>query len=477
MKKIQKEMLLVSQNKDHFAIILCGGSGTRLWPHSRASKPKQFLSFNNDKTLFQKTIIRVSHFFQEENIFIVTNKRFYFETKGQLADLEIKNIHIISEPDSKNTLPAISYGVREINKICKNAIIGVFSSDHEIDDVQAFVEVCQKAILPADNDNLVVFGIDPNEPNIGYGYINPGTPYSNSSENIFTVKSFVEKPNQSSAHEYVRNGYLWNSGMFMFNSKMFLKVLQNYQSKIYDNIIASDDSYFDFNYSKVPNLSIDYGLLEYIDNIVVIKAEFKWTDMGSWNSIHDFLNIENNNLPVTRGNVISTDVTNSLIFSNDHLIAAYGLTDLIIVHDLDATLICHKTKANDLKTFIESIKKKNSNYILNHPVMNRPWGSYRVLYEGKNFKIKSILVNPHQKLSLQLHHFRNEHWVVIKGKANVTINDNVFVLSENESTYVQKNDKHRLENNTNEYLEIIEVSIGSKVIEDDIVRFEDDYGR
>lgn len=464
------------QNKNHFAIILCGGSGTRLWPYSRASKPKQFLSFDGDKTLFQKTILRVRKFFKDGNIYIVTNEKFYFETKGQLSDLNINNICIIREPESKNTLPAISYGVREINKVSKNAIIGVFSSDHEIDNNECFVESCQNAISPVKDDMFVVFGIQPADANIGYGYIKPGDKYSTNPNNVFSVLNFVEKPDESTAKKYVKKGYLWNSGMFMFNAKMFLKALQTHQNDIYENIIDSDEDLINLNYSKVPDLSIDYGLLEFINNIVVVKAKYKWTDLGSWNSIHSYLNNNNNDLHI-KGNVVSSDVNNSLIFSNDHLVAAYGISDLIIVHDLDATLICHKTKANELKPFVELIKKKNINYISSHPLVNRPWGSYRVLYEGENFKIKSIVVNPHQKLSLQLHHFRNEHWVVIKGIANVTINDKEFVLSENESTYVQKNDKHRLANNSNKYLEIIEVSIGTEVSEDDIVRFDDDYGR
>lgn len=467
---------MLTQNKDHFAIILCGGSGTRLWPYSRASKPKQFLSFDGDKTLFQKTVLRVSKFFKEENIFIVTNEKFYFETKGQLADLNINHINIIREPESKNTLPAISYGVREINKISDNAIIGVFSSDHEIGDDQRFVESCQNAVSPVENDKFVVFGIQPTEPNIGYGYINPGEAYLANSDNIFSVSSFVEKPDEPKAKKYLDQGYLWNSGMFMFNATMFLNALQKYQNVIYENIIYSDEDLINLNYSKVNDLSIDYGLLEYIDNIVVVKVNFQWTDLGSWNSIHSYLNDNKNDLYI-KGNVVADNVTNSLIMSNDHLIAAYGLQDLIIVHDLDSTLICHKSKANDLKPFVELIKKNNSKFVTDHPVVNRPWGSYKVLHEGENFKIKSIVVKPRQKLSLQLHNFRNEHWVVIKGTATVTNGHRVFDLFENESTYIEMKTKHRLTNKTNSSIEIIEVSLGEKVVEDDIVRFDDDYLR
>ncbi|MDC0626767.1 mannose-1-phosphate guanylyltransferase/mannose-6-phosphate isomerase [Methylophilaceae bacterium] len=467
----------MSQDKNHFAIILCGGSGTRLWPYSRASKPKQFLTFDGDKTLFQKTVLRVSKFFKNENIFIVTNEKFYFETKGQLSDLDINDINIIREPESKNTLPAISYGVREINKVSDNAIIGVFSSDHEIDDDQCFVESCQNALPPVENDKFVVFGIQPTEPNIGYGYINPGEAYLANSDNIFIVSNFVEKPDESTAKKYLDQGYLWNSGMFMFNATMFINALKTYQKDIYENIVESDEELIKPNFSKVPNLSIDYGLLEFMNNVVVVKVKYNWTDLGSWNSIHNSLNVKDNNLPVTKGNVLANDVTNSLILTDEHFIAAYGLTDLVIVHDLDATLICHKSKADDLKPFIESIRKRNSDYLTDHPIVNRPWGHYKVLYEGQTFKIKSILVKPEQKLSLQLHEYRNEHWVVIKGKATVTIDDREFELAENESTYVQKNKKHRLANNTNENLEIIEVSIGSKVIEEDIKRFDDVYDR
>jgi len=469
-------ILLLAKNNNHFAIILCGGSGTRLWPYSRGSKPKQFLSFDGDKTLFQKTILRVSDFFKKENIYIVTNERFYFETKGQLSDLNSTNICIIREPESKNTLPAISYGVKEISKVSKNATIGVFSSDHEIDDNECFVESCQNAISAVNDDKFVVFGIQPSEANIGYGYIKPGDKFTTNSNDVFTVLNFVEKPDESTAKEYVKKGYLWNSGMFMFNAKIFLNALQTYQNDIYENIINSDEDLINLNYSKVPDLSIDFGLLEFIDNIVVVKAKYNWTDLGSWNSIHSYLNDNKNDLHI-KGNVVADDVTNSLIMSNEHLIAAYGLQDLIIVHDLDATLICHKSKANDLKPFVELIKKNNSAFVKDHPVVNRPWGSYKVLYEGETFKIKSIKVKSRQKLSLQLHNFRNEHWVVIKGTATVTNGDKVFDLFRNQSTYIKMKTKHRLANNTNSILEIIEVSLGDKVVEDDIVRFEDDYLR
>ena len=237
------------KNKEHFAIILCGGSGTRLWPYSRSSKPKQFLCFDDDKSLLQKTILRINKFFKNENIYIVTNELFYFETKGQLSDLSIDNVNIIREPESKNTLPAISYGVKEINKVSKKAIIGVFSSDHEIDDDLSFLDACSNAIEPVKNDHFVVFGIQPFEPNIGYGYIKPDKLYSNNSNNIFFVSAFVEKPNEVLANKYIDNGYFWNSGMFMFNSKVFLDALKKFNNNIYENIILSKENQITMNYA------------------------------------------------------------------------------------------------------------------------------------------------------------------------------------------------------------------------------------
>lgn len=465
------------KNKNHFAIILSGGSGTRLWPYSRTLKPKQFLSFDGEKTLFQKTILRVSKFFKEENIYIVTNEKFYFETKGQLSDLSIANINIVREPESRNTLPAITYGVREINNISKNAIIGVFSSDHDIYDDQGFVESCQNAILPAENDKFVVFGIRPTEPNIGYGYINPGDLYSTDQDNIYNVLNFTEKPDESLANEYINFGYLWNSGMFMFNSKVFLDALMRHQKVIYKNIIDTSNDQLALNYSNVPNISIDYGLLEFIENLVVIKVNFYWTDLGTWNAIHNFLNKNNENLLQETGNVISADTSNSLIMSNEHLIAAYGLKDLIIVHDHDATLICHKDKADNLKPFVQLIKSKNEKFINDHPQVNRPWGGYKVLYEGQGFKIKSIVVKSKHSLSLQLHKYRSEHWVVVSGVAEIINDKQRLILKPGESTFIKAGDLHQLFNNTDDVLEIIEVSTGTYLGEDDIVRYSDRYGR
>jgi len=469
------------KSNNHYALILSGGSGSRLWPYSRENKPKQFLKFSSKFTLFQNTIIRVSKVFPDDHIYVVTNKDYYYETLGQLAEIDFSNVNIILEPEARNTLPAVALGVKKIHKINEKAIIGVFSSDHNIDSDDSFINTWNNSIKPVSSGNFVIFGIYANKPVSGYGYIEPGAPFDQTLDNqVFNVKNFIEKPSKKMAEEYLKNGFLWNSGMFVFSSNVFIDALSKYQSEIYDIIFLSDEDLYDV-YSEVKNISIDYGLMELVKNICVVKSNMKWTDLGTWNSVHQFLlskeNFNKNNT-IRHGNVISKNNNNSLLWTNDHLVAVYGVKDLIVIHDYDVTLICNKDNSDELKNLIELLHNSpNKKYLENHPVVNRPWGKYTVLYEGETFKIKSIVVHPGHKLSLQRHQYRNEHWVIINGKAKVTKNDDIFYLETNESTFIKAGDIHRLENDTNHYLELIEVSIGSLISEDDIERFGDDYGR
>lgn len=467
----------MSLSKKYFAIILCGGSGSRLWPYSRGKKPKQFLKIGDKYTLFQNTILRIQKQFYEENILIVTNKDFYHEVYSQLLEIDKSAVNIILEPESKNTLPAISYGVKKIYDLCSDATVGVFSSDHYIDGDKEFCEAWEQSVQPASKNFMTIFGIRPTEPNTGYGYIKLGKKFGRSSKSIYMVDRFVEKPNKDQAQKYVKNNYLWNSGIFIFNISFYLKSLQKHQTDIYNHFFKLSESQLIKNFNKLPNLSIDYGLLEFLDNICVVDVSFLWSDLGSWNSIHNFYNNNSVNNTVTIGNIVADDVKNSLIQSNDKLVAVCGVDDLIIINELDALLVCHKTKADFLKPFLEKVKSHNPKILDEHPLVNRPWGNYKILHESSTFKIKSIIVKPKHRLSLQLHKFRNEHWVVVSGKAKVRKGDSVFYLNENESTYIKVNEKHQLENDTEDEIEIIEVSIGSKVIEEDIVRFGDDYGR
>lgn len=470
------------RNKDHYAIILCGGSGTRLWPFSRSNKPKQFLKFNSVLSLFQKTIKRVSQLVAKENIYIVTNVDYYYEVKGQLIGINDEAIeNIICEPIAKNTLPAITNAVNEIEKKCRTAVIGTFSSDHEIENPNQFREIFDRAVYFAKKNYLVIFGIEPTEPNCGYGYIKPGKKVSSEFDNLFIVDKFIEKPNLADAENFIRDGFFWNSGMFVFSASCYVELIKKHQPSIYNMFNNDNSTKMKDLYNQLPSISIDYGLLEKINNCIVISSNLEWTDLGTWNSVHKFftmINNESNSDSKFIGNIISEEVSNSLIWSNnDKLIAAYGLEDLIIINDHDGILICRKNKADNIKILIDKIKKKKPEFLNNHPVVNRPWGEYKVIENTKNFKIKQITVNPKQSLSLQLHNHRSEHWIVLEGVASVTIDDKKTDLKINESTFIKAKQKHSLANQTDKILRVIEVATGSKIDEADIVRFADMYGR
>lgn len=465
-----------------FAVILCGGSGSRLWPISRSSRPKQFINFSDDKTLLQKTFTRLLSFYNQENIFIVTKDEFYFEVLGELSDLcDFDKSNIIHEPEQKNTLPAICLATKIINDIIPNSIISVFSSDHDIENDEKFSSAIHYSVEYAANNQIILFGVQPDKPNTNYGYIELGNNISSTEKvKIFNVTKFHEKPSELDAQSYINKGYLWNSGIFIFNALCFIDLVKQYQPSIHQTFFVDDHEIDKYVYNTLPSVSIDYGLLEKIANIAVLKVDFNWTDLGTWNSLHDFFAKgkelkELNNVCI--GNVTHKGAENSLLWSNSQMIVANGIKDLIVISDHDAILVSSKDSIDDLKIILKQLEQDHNDLLSDHPYASRPWGSYTVLYKGKNFKIKSIIVKPKQKLSLQLHHHRNEHWVVIKGTATVIRNEESFNLHVNESTYIKANEKHRLVNNTDEILEVIEVSIGEKIIESDIVRFNDDYGR
>lgn len=471
----------MKNTSDLFAVILCGGSGTRLWPISRSSRPKQFINFNDDKTLLQKTFTRLLGFYDQENIFIVTNHEFYFEVLGELSHLcDFNRSNIISEPEQKNTLPAICLATKVINDINPNSIVSVFSSDHEIDNDEMFNSAIHNSIEYADNNQIILFGVQPDNSNTNYGYIEPGDTISKTEKvKIFNVIKFHEKPSELEAQNYIDKGYLWNSGIFVFSALCFVDLVKQYQPSIHQAFFVNDHEIDKDVYSSLPSISIDYGLLEKISNIAVLRVDFKWTDLGTWNSLHEYFakgrpNELNN---VFIGNVTHKATENSLLWSNNQMIVANGIKDMVVINDHDAILVSSKDSIDDLKIILKQLEQDHNDLLSDHPYANRPWGSYTVLYSGKNFKIKSIIVNPKQKLSLQLHHYRNEHWVVVKGTATVTRNNESFELHVNESTFIKANEKHRLANNSDEILEVIEVSIGENISESDIVRFNDDYGR
>jgi mannose-1-phosphate guanylyltransferase / mannose-6-phosphate isomerase len=468
----------VSSQSNRYAIILCGGSGTRLWPLSRTLRPKQLLALNGEQTLLQQTANRLLDHIDAANLFTVTHEDHKFEVKGQLAEVASNALmNVLAEPCARNTLPAIAWAVSKINQQNPNAIIGVFASDHAIDNQQAFLDAWQTAELAAQDDYLVLLGIKPHEPATGYGYIKPSQKLSYSGAlHIHQVAQFVEKPNVEKAMQFVRDDYLWNSGMFVFKASAFMSMLQQYQPEITKQIASMTDENFAETYANLPNLSMDYGLAEKADKVAVVPVDMAWSDLGSWDSIYQRHQKDSDN-NVLHGEVFAQDTTNSLLWSQTSLLATAGLDNIVVIQTADATLVCDRGRTEEIKTLVARVKAHKPELTEIHQTVYRPWGSYTVLEESANFKIKRIVVNSGAKLSMQMHKHRSEHWVVVSGEATITNGDMQFVLQANQSTYIPKTHRHRLANNGTEPLSIIEVQCGDYVGEDDIVRFDDKYGR
>jgi len=468
--------------KNRYAVILCGGSGTRLWPLSRTLRPKQLLALNGEQTLLQQTAIRLSQHVDPAHLYTVTHEDHKFEVKGQLAELFPQAIaNVLAEPCSRNTLPAIAWATYQIYQQDKTALIGVFASDHAIDNEDAFLRAWQTAEQAAEHDYLVLLGIKPHEPATGYGYIMPSEQLSfDSALPVHQVAQFVEKPDLEKAKQFVAAGYLWNSGMFVFKASTFMQLLEKYQPEIYSQICVMNPANVNDIYNQLLNLSMDYGLAEVLakqgEKVAVVPVDMAWSDLGSWDSIYarHAKDADNN---VTHGEVISQDTQNSLIWTETGLVATLGVNNVVVIQTADATLICDRSRAEDIKTLVAEVKALKPALTEIHQTVFRPWGSYTVLEERANFKIKRIVVNPGAKLSLQMHKHRSEHWVVVSGIATISNNEIEYTLQENQSTYIPQTHRHRLTNNGTEPLSIIEVQCGAYVGEDDIVRFDDNYGR
>jgi mannose-1-phosphate guanylyltransferase / mannose-6-phosphate isomerase len=461
-----------------YAIILCGGSGTRLWPLSRTLRPKQLLALNGEQTLLQQTALRLLAHVDAANLFTVTHEDHKFEVKGQLAEIAPNAIaNVLAEPCARNTLPAIAWAVSQIQQKDPNAMIGVFASDHAIDNNQAFLDAWATAELAAQDDYLVLLGIKPHEPATGYGYIKPSQQLTYSGAlPVRKVAQFVEKPNVEKATEFVLNGYLWNSGMFVFKASVFMAMFSHYQPAMAKQIASITADNLSESYAKLENISMDYGLAEKAEKVAVVPVDMAWSDLGSWDSIYQKQTKDSDN-NVLHGDVFAQDTTNSLLWSQTSLLATAGLDNIVVIQTADATLVCDRSRTEEIKTLVARVKAHKPELTEIHQTVYRPWGSYTVLEESANFKIKRIVVNPGAKLSMQMHKHRAEHWVVVSGVATITNNEIEFTLNENQSTYISKTHKHRLENKGSEPLAIIEVQCGDYVGEDDIVRFDDKYGR
>ncbi len=460
-----------------YGIILAGGSGSRLWPLSRELYPKQLLNLNSDKSLLQSTFERLKNCMPQENILSITNTKHTSNVRMQLSEIS-QNPTVLSEPVAKNTAPAIVLAAKYImQKSDSDPIIIVVPSDHLIKDDEKFLSTVKKGEQLAQEGYIVTFGIKPDYPETGYGYINTAEKTGEG----FKVKEFVEKPDLETAKKYLHEGtYFWNSGIFMFKASTLLSETVKHAPDI-----AKVSEEFDFtksneipfiNFDKMPSISIDYAIMEKSDKIALVKLESDWNDLGSWQSIYDVSNKdEQGNVFV--GHVLDKGSKNSFVYSSSKLVATIGLEDTIIVETEDAILACKKDRTQDVKQIYETLKKQNDNTHLVHKTVYRPWGFYTVIAQGEGFLTKIIHVNTGQKLSVQSHNFRSEHWVVLSGTAKVVLEGKELMLSAGHSVDIPLKAIHSLQNPYEHDLEIIEVQKGDPLIEEDIIRYEDMYGR
>lgn len=457
------------------SIILCGGSGTRLWPLSRKSFPKQFLSLYSDKSLIQETFLRMQKIMSAENIYFVTNQDNYFNVFDQIEEIfpTFKKEQIIIEPASLNTTPAIALALKfltEKKSVARDEPLIILPADHFIKNTDNFATIVTAAMKNI-TDNIGTIGITPKTPETGYGYIKKG----NKIDSFYQVLEFKEKPNRETAEKYIASGkYVWNSGMYIFNEKTFSEELQKYAPEIYS---AYEKSFvgFEQNFKNLPSISIDFAISEKSKKVVVFEGDFGWSDIGSFDALADVA--EEDNI-IQKENHVLINSKNIFIHSaTERLVVASDVEDLIIVENDDCILVQKKGQSDNVKKVVEYLKATNRKE-LDHNIMGyRPWGKYKVLVDDENHKVKKLIVYPGATLSLQSHKRRSEHWIVVRGTATVINGDHEITLKENESTYIPANNKHRLSNQGTSGLEIIEVQTGDYFEEDDIFRYEDIYNR
>ncbi len=456
-------------------VILAGGGGTRLFPLSRTCYPKQFLSIGFEQSLLTQTLKRFMMSVNPMDIIVVTNTEYYHHVKTELGACGASEAHILLEPVARNTAPAIALALNYcMDKLqaTEDEVVFVSTSDHIIRPNNVFSQVVQKAAEVAADNKIVTFGIKPDKPETGYGYIQAGI----EENGVYNVISFKEKPDKETAEKYVNEGvYYWNSGMFTFTIGCIKRELQKYQPDIYNLITISFEETL-ANFSDMPNISIDYAVAEKSNEVVILPFPIYWNDIGSWDAIYDVLDKDIQGNAII-GDCITQECKNTLMLGKSRLIAGIGLEDLLVVETDDVILVAKKGESQKVKDLVNELKRRGRREIDEHTTMYRPWGNYTVLGEGLGYKMKKIVVNPGQRLSLQMHYHRSEHWIVIGGTAKVTLGDDEHMVHENESIFVPQTTKHRLENPGRIPLEIIEVQNGKYLEEDDIVRFEDIYGR
>lgn len=468
-------------------VILCGGAGSRLWPLSRLLKPKQFISLNADISLFQQTLLRVRNLSVEgvplAPPIIVCNEDHRFIVAEQSRDLAVTPQTILLEPTSLNTAPAIAAATLAALKNGQDPILLILAADHVINDADAFNTAIQLALRDAEQGAIVTFGIVPTKPETGYGYIqasagNTGMPVS--------VQAFVEKPDLETATNFVAQGtYFWNSGMFMVKASVMAAQMQHLCPAVFEAAsLAVENASLDLDFTrlnkvdfaKAPSVSVDYAVMEKTQIAVVMPLDLHWSDLGSWDAVWEDAEKDNAG-NCMRGDALLQDVENSYVHSSHRLVAVLGLSNVVVVETSDAVLVTSMSQTQQVKSIVTELAAQHRTEAISHRQVYRPWGKYDAIDKGNRYQVKRITVKPGHKLSVQLHHHRAEHWIVVSGTANVQIGDKHILLSENESTFIPIGVKHSLENPGKIDLELIEVQSGSYLGEDDIVRFEDRYGR
>ncbi|HCG7972816.1 TPA: mannose-1-phosphate guanylyltransferase/mannose-6-phosphate isomerase [Vibrio parahaemolyticus] len=461
-------------------VIMAGGSGSRLWPLSRTLYPKQFLELTSNATMLQETVRRLEGVDHQAPLFIC-NEEHRFIVAEQLRKGEMLSSGIILEPAGRNTAPAIALAALQAVAQHQDPYLLVLAADHVIKDTDAFLASVKQAYIEAQKNRLVTFGIVPSHPETGYGYIRRGNAIR---DGVFEVEAFVEKPQLSTAEEYVASGdFYWNSGMFLFKASEFLVELERYSPEILQACkLAMDESRKDLDFIRLnsqaflacPDDSIDYAVMEKTKRAAVVPMDASWSDVGSWSALWEVADKDETGNAV-RGDVLVEKTSNSYIYSQNKLVATVGVEDLIVVETKDAVLVAHKDKVQDVKGIVEQLKAAERYEHLQHREVYRPWGTHDEIAEGDRFHVKHVIVKPRERTATQMHYHRAEHWVVVRGTAKVTNGDKTYLLTENESTYIPIGAPHSIENPGQIPLELIEVRSGAYLSEDDVVRIED-YG-